>query len=161
MLRLVVLAAVLLAAPLAAAEDDPRSLLDWVADTAATNRLRLEYDGDGFSGPAWNRLLSEGRRAQFFLLGEEHGIAENATLAAQLFIELTDAGYSKFLIEISPPMAEVLDAADAAQTPAPVAVHHSDKMQVPRGSLYPESRALEIHCDDCINHGRLFRTILL
>lgn len=94
---------------LSSAEDDLPTLESWVNDTAATHRYRLDFDGREFSGPAWRRLLSEGRRAQFFLLGEEHGIAENAVFAGQLFTELAGAGYSKFLIEISPPMATVID----------------------------------------------------
>ena len=78
---------------------------------ASEHRLRLEFDGEDFSGPGWDRLVAEGRAAQFFLLGEEHGIAENPMLAAQLFTELLDHGYSKLVIEISPTMASVLDDA--------------------------------------------------
>ncbi len=109
--RLFALAVFAIAAlPLGAtAQDGEPSLEDWIGDTAATNRYRLDFDGSEFSGPAWERLLLEGHRARFFLLGEEHGIAENATLAAMLFTELTKSGYSKFLIEISPPMAAVID----------------------------------------------------
>jgi len=86
-----------------------RTARDWIADTAAIERQRIDYDGHEFSGPGWDRLLSEGRKAQFFLLGEEHGIAENAKLAAQLFQALAKSGYDTFLIEISPPMARELD----------------------------------------------------
>jgi hypothetical protein len=75
------------------------------------NRLKLDYDGNAFSGPAWDRLVAEGKAAQFFLLGEEHGIAENPKLAGQLFSTLAQAGYSKFVIEVSPPIATELDAA--------------------------------------------------
>ena len=71
--------------------------------------LRLDYDGETFSGPAWDRLVAEGRAAQFFLLGEEHGIAENPKLAAQLFAALLQHGYSRLAIEISPTMAWQLD----------------------------------------------------
>ena len=92
-------------------DSETASLERWIGDTAATNRYRLDFDGADFSGPGWQRLLSEGRKSQFFLLGEEHGIAENAKLAARLFEALTDSGYSRFLIEISPPMANIVDEA--------------------------------------------------
>lgn len=87
---------------------------DWstaITAVAADNRYKLNYDGQKFSGPAWDRLVQEGRQAQFFLIGEEHGIAENPGLAAQLFSTLSGAGYRRLVIEISPPMAQVLDDA--------------------------------------------------
>ncbi len=80
---------------------------------AKENRYRLDYDGEVFSGPAMTILIDEGRAAQFFLLGEEHGIAENPKLAAALFAELSGSGYSKLAIEVSPYMARQLD--DAAR----------------------------------------------
>ncbi|HYD73949.1 MAG TPA: hypothetical protein VEF55_12495 [Candidatus Binatia bacterium] len=86
-------------------------LADRIAARAQENRHRLAYDGSRFSGPAWDLLLNEGRQAQFFCIGEEHGIAENPKLAAQLFRALTESGYSKACVEISPPMAAELDRA--------------------------------------------------
>ncbi|MEO1137412.1 MAG: hypothetical protein AAFW68_12535 [Pseudomonadota bacterium] len=80
-----------------------------LTQAASENRYRLEYIDGAFSGPAWEILLREARKAQFFLLGEEHGIAENPKLAAALFRELTSSGYSKVAIEISPPIAAQLD----------------------------------------------------
>jgi hypothetical protein len=77
--------------------------------TAKANAAPLNYDGKTFSGPAWDKLVAEGMAAQFFLLGEEHGISENPKLAAQLFGELAKNGYSKLVIEVSPPMADALD----------------------------------------------------
>jgi len=68
---------------------------------------------EAFSGPAWERLVAEGIAAQFFLVGEEHGIAENPVLIARLFSALTDHGYSRFVVEISPTMASELDDAIA------------------------------------------------
>lgn len=82
-----------------------------ISSEAARHRYRLEFDGTVFSGIAWERLLEEGRNAQFFLIGEEHGIAENPKLAAQLFKALVETGYSRVAIEISPPVARVLDEA--------------------------------------------------
>lgn len=81
-----------------------------LSEVAQENRLRLEFDGNTFSGPAFERLLAEARESQFFLIGEEHGIAENPKLAAQLFADLTDDGYEKLAIEVSPPIAALLDS---------------------------------------------------
>jgi hypothetical protein len=99
-------------AGVAAAGEDPESMLaDKITATASENRLRLEFEAGDFSGPGWDRLVAEGRDAQFFLVGEEHGIAENPLLVGQLFTELAGHGYSKLAIEISPTMAGLLDAA--------------------------------------------------
>lgn len=90
------------------------SLEERIAARAQESRLRLSFDGARFSGPAYDTMLEAGRNAQFFCIGEEHGIAENPKLAAQLFADLTGAGYSKVAVEISPPMAGELDRAARA-----------------------------------------------
>jgi hypothetical protein len=111
-------AAMLAAAPLlpavaqAASPPSPSSSPsreELISKAAAGGRMRLDYQRGRFSGPAWDWLLAQGRAAQFFLLGEEHGIAENPKLAAQLFAALVPSGYSKVAIEISAPMAGELD----------------------------------------------------
>jgi hypothetical protein len=108
-------AAVLAAAPLipAAAQAPPASATreEKISKAAAATRMRLNYQRGRFSGPAWDWLLEQGRSAHFFLLGEEHGIAENPKLAAQLFAALVPSGYSKVAVEISPPMAREIDSA--------------------------------------------------
>jgi|TARA_R110002124_G_scaffold204415_1_gene370819 hypothetical protein len=82
-----------------------------ITDAAIANRYTLTQDGNRFSGPAWEKLLEEGRNAQFFLIGEEHGVAENPKLSAALFAELAKSGYTKIVIETSPTMARLLDDA--------------------------------------------------
>jgi hypothetical protein len=81
-----------------------------ITAAAIKHRLKLDFDGNTFSGPAWDRLVAEGMAAQFFLIGEEHGIAENPELIAQLFSKLSTHGYSKLAIEISPTMAWLVDS---------------------------------------------------
>jgi hypothetical protein len=81
-----------------------------ITASAIKHRLQLDFDGNTFSGPAWDRLVAEGVAAQFFLVGEEHGIAENPELIAQLFSNLSTHGYSKLAIEISPTMAWLVDS---------------------------------------------------
>lgn len=80
-----------------------------LTEAAREHRSRLDFDGETFSGPALDRLLAAARDAQFLLVGEEHGIAENPKLVAQLFAALVVDGYEKLVIEISPPMADILD----------------------------------------------------
>ncbi|MHA7870807.1 MAG: hypothetical protein ACX939_00500 [Hyphococcus sp.] len=81
-----------------------------LAAVAAENSYRLAYRDGVFSGTAWDLMVQEGAAAQFFLLGEEHGVAENPKLAAALFSELTAFGYAKVAIEVSPPIATKLDS---------------------------------------------------
>ena len=105
------LAAIMIGQPqLVSAEDlKPDPVLTAVTSNAKEHRLQLDFDGTDFSGPAWDRLLQEGKNAQFFLIGEEHGIAENPKLAAALFLELKQSGFGHLGIEISPTMANKLD----------------------------------------------------
>lgn len=98
-------------APLISAQQPVETLADRLARAAAEHRHRLEFEENIFSGPAWDLLIGEGKASQFFLLGEEHGIAENPKLATALFKSLTGTGYSKFIIEVSPPIARELDRA--------------------------------------------------
>lgn len=108
----IVIAATLVATG-AQAQSEPtqRPLAERITEAAAASRQMLEFDGENFSGPAWETLVAEGKAAQLFLLGEEHGIAENPKLAGALFAALMPAGYSRFMIEVSPPMARALDSA--------------------------------------------------
>lgn len=87
------------------------SRLDRLAAAAAEHRLPLDYDGQRFSGAGYDWLLKRGAEAQAFLLGEEHGIAENPKLAVQLFTALAPNGYRHVVVEISPPMSDVVEQA--------------------------------------------------
>jgi hypothetical protein len=92
----------------------PPAWIGRLTDATKANALKLDYASGVFSGPGWDKLVAEGRAAQFLLVGEEHGIAENPKLMGQLFETLAKDGYSKFVIEVSPPMADALTA--SAQT---------------------------------------------
>jgi hypothetical protein len=65
----------------------------------------------GPTGPGWDWLVQEARAARFTLIGEEHGVAETAQLSAALFRELRDSGYSRMAVELSPVIAEDIEAA--------------------------------------------------
>ncbi|MFC3092893.1 hypothetical protein DRW07_01570 [Alteromonas sediminis] len=62
-----------------------------------------------FGGKGVNFLLNKASAAQFFMIGETHGIAENPLLMAQLFESLVQQGYQHLAIEVSPPMATHLN----------------------------------------------------
>jgi hypothetical protein len=115
-LSAVAVAAPLLSIPAAATADQTVAIppssgrLDELAAAALANRMPLEFDGAKFSGAGYDWLLQRGQKAHAFLLGEEHGIAENPKLAAQLFAALAPP-YRYLAIEVSPPMASALDDA--------------------------------------------------
>ena len=87
------------------------SLLEKVRARALASRYLIVRTGGAFSGPGWDLLVREGLASQVFIIGEEHGIAENPKLAAALFSTLVKGGYRHLAIEISPPMGVVADAA--------------------------------------------------
>src|SRR6201988_5533382 len=75
------------------------------------NRLPLTMTNGVPGGAGWDWLVQEARNARFTLIGEEHGVAETAQLAAALFTVLRQSGYSRFAIELSPPIAQDVEAA--------------------------------------------------
>jgi len=75
------------------------------------NRLPLTMSDGRPVGPGWDLLVREARNARFTLIGEEHGVAETAQLAAALFTALRGSGYSRFAIELSPVIAQDVEAA--------------------------------------------------
>jgi hypothetical protein len=75
------------------------------------NRLPLTMTDGQPSGPGWDLLVREGKSARFTLIGEEHGVRETAQLAAALYAALRPSGYSRFAVELSPPIAQDVEAA--------------------------------------------------
>jgi hypothetical protein len=74
------------------------------------NRLPLTMNG-GPAGAGWDWLVRHARDARFTLIGEEHGVAETAQLSAALFKALRGSGYSRMAIEVSPVIAQDIEAA--------------------------------------------------
>jgi hypothetical protein len=66
---------------------------------------------DGPAGRGWDWLVREARNARFTLIGEEHGVVETAQLSAALFNALRGSGYSRIAIELSPIIAQDIEAA--------------------------------------------------
>jgi hypothetical protein len=74
------------------------------------NRLPLTMS-NAPAGRGWDWLVQQSRNAHFTLIGEEHGVAETAQLSAALFIALRGAGYGRVGIELSPIIAQDIEAA--------------------------------------------------
>src|SRR5882762_5874338 len=79
-------------------------------DALQRNRLPLTM-GDGPAGRGWDWLVQQARDARFTLIGEEHGVAETAQLSGALFNTLRGSGYSRMAIELSPIVAQDIEAA--------------------------------------------------
>jgi hypothetical protein len=95
-------------APAAPATPTP-TFAENLAAKAAQNRYPVVLKDGALSGRGWEMLLEEGRKSRFFLVGEEHGIAEVPLVVRALFRALQPAGYGHLALEISPPMARALD----------------------------------------------------
>ena len=80
-------------------------------DALRKNRLPLSMNDGRPGGPGWDWLVQEARDARFTPIGEEHGVAETAQLAAALFTSVRGAGYSRFAIELSPVIAQDIETA--------------------------------------------------
>jgi hypothetical protein len=58
---------------------------------------------DAYSGPGWERLIADGRQAQFFMIGEQHGVADIALFVKALHRVLaTSGGYTHSALEVGP-----------------------------------------------------------
>jgi hypothetical protein len=80
-------------------------------DALQKNRLPLAMSDGQPSGRGWDWLIQQARDAHFTLIGEEHGVAETAQLSTALFNALRGAGYDRMAIELSPVIAQDIEAA--------------------------------------------------
>src|SRR5947207_9600443 len=79
-------------------------------ESLRANSLALTMS-DGPAGRGWDWLVQQARDARFTLIGEEHGVAETAQLSAALFKALRGSGYSRIAVELSPIIAQDIEAA--------------------------------------------------
>jgi erythromycin esterase-like protein len=96
-------------APVETPKPPAPSFEERLAARAGENRYAVTFKDGAFSGPGWDLMLSQGRKSRFFLVGEEHGIAEVPAVVRELFRALEPAGYRHLALEISPPIAKALD----------------------------------------------------
>ncbi len=74
------------------------------------NRHAVELREGRVSGPGGQRLLDGATGARFFLIGEEHGVAQTPQLIQALLRDLRPRGFNTFAIEVSPLQGHRLDA---------------------------------------------------
>jgi hypothetical protein len=84
-------------------------------DTALTrllvaNRHPVRLVDGRLEGHGARLLIDEGKKARFFLVGEEHGVAELPQVVQALLSELRPAGYNTIAIEVSPLQGLRLDS---------------------------------------------------
>lgn len=136
------LASLVLVAPAAAAQQQaaPDTAL---AAALQRNRHTLALAPDGrLEGPGARLLLEAGRESQFFLVGEDHGIAEVPQLTAALFRGLAPAGYRHLAIETGEAAASALNRAALRGDTAMASFVDRHWPGVPFYTLREESRLL-------------------
>lgn len=103
-MRTLVLAVTVVLADLAGAQDTALTRL------LIANRHALRIADGRLDGRGGRFLVEEGKGARFFLVGEEHGVAEIPAVVQALLSELRPAGYNTFAIEVSPLQGQRLDS---------------------------------------------------
>jgi hypothetical protein len=73
------------------------------------NRLTLALEDGKLKGAGAELLFKEAEASEFFLIAEDHGIAELPQLAAALFRQLNSYGYAHFATEAGPITARQLE----------------------------------------------------
>src|SRR5262245_31159825 len=97
MFGVALLIALAAAAAPAAPDETPDSLF---ARALGANRYALALEGERLAGPGAAFLVSSAAGTQFFVLGEDHNVAEIPPLTAALFPELHEKyGYDYFADE--------------------------------------------------------------
>ena len=96
---------------IAASAQTPQAPQARLLEALQANRLPLTMSDGRPAGPGWDWLVREARTARFTLIGEEHGARETAQLTAALYSTLRGAGYTRFAFELSPPIAQDIEAA--------------------------------------------------
>lgn len=92
-----------------AAEPTPE-LKQKFQETITASKLLIVAKNGRFTGPGADYLKAKAQASQFFLIGEEHGVATIADSVRQLFADLNAAGYRHFAVEVDPYMTARMEA---------------------------------------------------
>jgi len=106
------------------------------------NRYTLALDEGRITGPGADFLLKEAAQAHFFMVGEEHGIAEVPEFTSALFRALRPYGYEHLVIETSPSMAALLDRLARSGPDSLAALFSRYPLGVPFYSWHEEAQLL-------------------
>lgn len=74
-----------------------------IREAIQAQQLEITRHADGsLSGAGWDRLIEDGARAQFFLIGEQHATADIGEIASAMHAALVPHGYQYMAMEIGP-----------------------------------------------------------
>ena len=120
------------------------------ADTALTqlisaNHHLLRLNRDSLEGNGGVILYEALKNSQFFMIGEEHGIAEVPQLVYALFKEAKKYGYHHVAIETDPFAASLLEEKASYENAAQILedYHKNHPLEIPFFSLIEESEFLQ------------------
>lgn len=112
------------ASPLCAQDRDSADVRAAFDSTVADNTYTATLEDSELSGPGADWLVTRGRAADHFLMGERHGTAEIPEVAASLYERLANHGYGPVALEIGPFAAEATNKAlEEGGYPALKALH--------------------------------------
>ena len=99
--RQLICSTILIAAvPLSSAQDDGGRAK--FAALVLENAHPMIWSEEGPAGPGLEWLVAEGASAQYFLIGERHGLAQIPQVASTLYGRLVEHGYRHAALEIGP-----------------------------------------------------------
>jgi len=75
------------------------------------NVYEVTFDGNVASGPGIEWLVAEGAAAQYFLIGERHGLAEIPRISSSIYRGLAKVGYDHAALEFGPYAGQAVEAA--------------------------------------------------
>lgn len=80
-----------------------------LVDLLKNNRRAIKLENGNLTGDGARFLLDEARSSQFFMIGEDHGIADLPLFTAAIFHSLKADGYQYFATETGPLTARYLE----------------------------------------------------
>jgi hypothetical protein len=81
-----------------------------LATATAKNQYALKLENGRLTGAGADFLLKEAQGSQFFLIGEDHGIAELPLFTEALFKAIQPSGYNHYVTETGPATAQTVIA---------------------------------------------------
>lgn len=82
---------------------------DAMTENLSKNRYNLKQSNGKLSGDGAEFLLKEAKNAQFFLIGEPHGISELPVFTSALFGQIYSNGYKHLAVETGPITARKME----------------------------------------------------
>jgi hypothetical protein len=108
-------------------------------------------DKGSIQGPGVDFLVQQGKESQFFLIGEDHGIAELPLVTGALFQRLWEFGYEHLAVETGPLTAAILEGSARKSKPeeAFAALNKAHPFSLPFFNWKQEAELLEKVVPSC------------